>query len=175
MRPCVWRIWVDPGAFLAAIRIIGRRNLSRPGLFGYGNPGRSGRRRRPGRAQRRRKAFDPVQTLESPKSRRSGRSRTPGRFIPIRGRRRADRDDWRIHQGRQAGRATGQALELIDGAALAKLMPDIEMPAELPLGANQAPSCPNCGLLMVARRNRKTGESFWGCTSFPKCKGTKPA
>ena len=35
------------------------------------------------------------------------------------------------------------------------------------------PECPNCGKPMVARNNSKTGKSFWGCTNFPKCRGTR--
>lgn len=34
-------------------------------------------------------------------------------------------------------------------------------------------SCPECGGGMLKRANRKTGEPFWGCEKFPKCKGTR--
>jgi endonuclease YncB( thermonuclease family)/predicted RNA-binding Zn-ribbon protein involved in translation (DUF1610 family) len=34
-------------------------------------------------------------------------------------------------------------------------------------------SCPNCGAEMVTRSNRKTGAIFWGCSGFPKCKGSR--
>jgi ATP-dependent DNA helicase RecQ len=30
-----------------------------------------------------------------------------------------------------------------------------------------------CGSAMVVRTNRKTGNRFWGCSTFPKCKATK--
>lgn len=36
-------------------------------------------------------------------------------------------------------------------------------------------SCPKCGSLMLLRESRKgvnIGEKFWGCTNFPKCRGT---
>ncbi|MDX8355308.1 nuclease-related domain-containing protein [Cognatiyoonia sp. IB215182] len=33
--------------------------------------------------------------------------------------------------------------------------------------------CPKCGGEMVQRANRKTGDTFWGCTKFPKCRGTR--
>lgn len=36
------------------------------------------------------------------------------------------------------------------------------------------PTCPKCGGPMVLRRNRTTGEPFWGCKQFPKCRGTLP-
>jgi ATP-dependent DNA helicase RecQ len=37
------------------------------------------------------------------------------------------------------------------------------------------PQCPNCGSEMVlrtARRGPNAGNEFWGCSSYPKCKGT---
>lgn len=39
---------------------------------------------------------------------------------------------------------------------------------------NQLPRCPNCGSEMVlrtARSGSSQGEKFWGCSSFPKCRG----
>jgi hypothetical protein len=33
--------------------------------------------------------------------------------------------------------------------------------------------CPKCGSEMAKRANRKTGETFWGCVNFPKCRGTR--
>lgn len=33
--------------------------------------------------------------------------------------------------------------------------------------------CPKCGGEMIKRANRKTGDSFWGCAKFPKCRGTR--
>ena len=39
------------------------------------------------------------------------------------------------------------------------------------------PECPECGRAMVnrtARRGPNNGRDFWGCTSYPKCKGTRP-
>ena len=40
------------------------------------------------------------------------------------------------------------------------------------------PSCPQCGSPMVlrtARKGAKAGDSFWGCSKFPDCRGTRPA
>lgn len=34
--------------------------------------------------------------------------------------------------------------------------------------------CVRCGAPMVERVNGKTGEIFWGCSEFPKCKNTAP-
>jgi len=44
--------------------------------------------------------------------------------------------------------------------------------------AETFPSCPQCGSPMtrrIARKGAHTGDSFWGCTTFPKCRGTRPA
>lgn len=37
------------------------------------------------------------------------------------------------------------------------------------------PSCPKCGTRMNKRTKRKTGDTFWGCANFPKCRGTRKA
>lgn len=34
------------------------------------------------------------------------------------------------------------------------------------------PKCVHCNLPMVTRHNRHTGEPFWGCPKYPKCKFT---
>ena len=34
-------------------------------------------------------------------------------------------------------------------------------------------TCPDCGWAMVKRRNRRTGEAFFGCSRFPACRGTR--
>lgn len=39
---------------------------------------------------------------------------------------------------------------------------DSSVPAE--------PICPRCHSLLVSRKNRKTGEAFMGCSSYPKCR-----
>ena len=41
---------------------------------------------------------------------------------------------------------------------------------------SRAPSCPECGSPMQQRKARKwpnTGQSFWGCTRYPACRGTR--
>jgi four helix bundle suffix protein len=40
------------------------------------------------------------------------------------------------------------------------------------------PTCPTCGQpmrLRTARRGPHTGQQFWGCSTYPDCKGTRPA
>ena len=34
------------------------------------------------------------------------------------------------------------------------------------------PECPECGEDMVIRKNRKTGQQFYGCLLYPQCDGT---
>ena len=34
------------------------------------------------------------------------------------------------------------------------------------------PTCPSCGIKMTARDSKRGG--FWGCVSYPKCRGTLP-
>lgn len=34
------------------------------------------------------------------------------------------------------------------------------------------PSCASCGTKMVERTSDKTGDAFWGCSNFPRCKNT---
>ena len=45
--------------------------------------------------------------------------------------------------------------------------------------AQEAPLCPKCGKVMVVRIGRRKGphlgERFWGCPSFPRCRGVREA
>jgi ssDNA-binding Zn-finger/Zn-ribbon topoisomerase 1 len=34
--------------------------------------------------------------------------------------------------------------------------------------------CTQCGGKLVRRKNRATGETFLGCSNYPKCKFTQP-
>lgn len=38
--------------------------------------------------------------------------------------------------------------------------------------ASAIPACPACSSPMVKRTNRRTKESFWGCSSYPVCRST---
>jgi restriction system protein len=40
------------------------------------------------------------------------------------------------------------------------------------------PQCPKCGsdmVLRTARKGKNSGSEFWGCTSFPRCRGVVPS
>lgn len=46
------------------------------------------------------------------------------------------------------------------------------------VNASDSPGCPLCSSNMVlrdAKRGANTGKSFWGCTQYPRCKGTRVA
>jgi restriction system protein len=74
--------------------------------------------------------------------------------------------------------AEGREIELIDGNQLTALMrKSSSVPAMVrELSSTAAiPTCPKCGSAMVRRTARKgahAGNSFWGCSTFPKCRGT---
>ncbi len=44
------------------------------------------------------------------------------------------------------------------------------------VGGLGSPVCPRCGMAMVertAKRGNAAGQKFWGCSSYPKCSGTR--
>jgi len=42
-----------------------------------------------------------------------------------------------------------------------------------PKPAQPETECPLCSSPMRLRTNRRTGERFWGCSTYPRCRGTK--
>jgi restriction system protein len=80
--------------------------------------------------------------------------------------------------------ATGKRLELIDGKQLGAMIAAIKSgtsatTADTPLAVEPAsvPSCPACGSPMVVRtahRGPRSGERFFGCSTYPKCHGVLP-
>jgi restriction system protein len=79
-------------------------------------------------------------------------------------------------------------VSLIDGVALAELIASTRRPQSAasvtqrieptlePTTDAAAPSCPVCASRMVqriAKRGAHEGKAFWGCTSYPECKGTR--
>lgn len=87
--------------------------------------------------------------------------------------------------------AKGQPIELIDGRRLEAMVREISVVgASAPGGGARrdptidgaavatsvaAGSCPKCGATMVRRTPRAGGAAFFGCSTFPKCRGTRPA
>jgi restriction system protein len=76
--------------------------------------------------------------------------------------------------------AEGKPIELITGAALLELIrgaqtATAEPPpqAPMPTPAEGSPRCPKCGKAMAQRTNRRTNDRFWGCSTYPSCRGTR--
>lgn len=84
--------------------------------------------------------------------------------------------------------AEGKPIELIDGAQLAEMLrrfqtslrESVESPTIRPAPVNveipTRPNCPKCGSQMVLRRAKtgvNAGREFWGCSTFPKCRGIR--
>lgn len=90
--------------------------------------------------------------------------------------------------------AQGKPIELIHGDALLALIRDVQNtsfsrttpisplapatadPTTKPIAVSAAlPDCPSCGAPMIKRTNRLSGDTFWGCPKYPRCRGTRPA
>lgn len=78
--------------------------------------------------------------------------------------------------------AAGKPIELLAGQELLALVRAVQKAAtSIPVSESRsntyqesmtAPDCPRCAAEMLCRINRKSGKPFWGCSNFPKCKGT---
>ena len=72
--------------------------------------------------------------------------------------------------------ARGERKSSADGAHPPTLDPGSKSGVTTATG--EVPACPQCGSPMVLRTARKgaqAGSSFWGCSTLPKCRGTRPA
>lgn len=82
--------------------------------------------------------------------------------------------------------AEGRNVQLLDGAFLARMIRTETPPAPTLPGRGTVsspeinrtvPHCPVCGVQMVqrvAQRGVTIGQRFWGCSGYPKCRGTLP-
>ena len=85
--------------------------------------------------------------------------------------------------------ASGRNVKLIDGPLLHGLIKQATasrgvgaktagmQQAPFPAKPVSTPSCPVCTKPMVrrtAKRGGNTGSTFWGCSSYPACRGTRP-
>lgn len=66
-----------------------------------------------------------------------------------------------------------KAIELWDIDRLAQIAAPAKGPAAVPVTV--APNCERCGAPMQVRRNRSTGDIFYGCSTYPRCRYTRPA
>ncbi len=80
--------------------------------------------------------------------------------------------------------ARDNRVRLIDGTELAKMIEaskgvsNRKAPLARPAVKESSLNCPACGgtmLKRVAKRGANSGQAFWGCSAFPKCRGTRPA
>ncbi len=79
--------------------------------------------------------------------------------------------------------ARGLNVELLDGRQLRQIIDNARKPTTATAVKHQnfpneaTPLCPSCGAEMkkrVARHGTNAGKEFWGCSDYPKCKGTMP-
>jgi restriction system protein len=87
--------------------------------------------------------------------------------------------------------AQSKPIELIHGDALLNLIrvaqtaetktplnaaKSASFASRLPVEETAAPPvCPKCGSAMIQRENRRSKQRFWGCISYPSCRGTRIA
>jgi restriction system protein len=77
--------------------------------------------------------------------------------------------------------AKDKPIELVDSNALLRLVRDVQTTNRITTSSDEpdhlTPNCPRCNTPMgmrEARRSAYAGQKFWGCPSFPKCRGTRP-
>jgi restriction system protein len=78
--------------------------------------------------------------------------------------------------------ANGKPIQLIDGSALLMIIRSVQ-PAPIahhsspiPGNADAVPGCPKCARPMLKRTARSgpnAGREFWGCPTYPQCRGTR--
>lgn len=78
--------------------------------------------------------------------------------------------------------AEGQNIQLIEGEQLLAMIQGAKAAAAKPAASAtpapktaSSPACPRCGSPMVrrvAKQGANAGQPFWGCTAYPKCRGT---
>lgn len=76
---------------------------------------------------------------------------------------------------------SGKNISLVDGDELdrmldnARMQPVIDTLPQPQINQPVSPVCPRCSSIMVKRAVKKgprAGRQFWGCATFPKCRGT---
>lgn len=74
--------------------------------------------------------------------------------------------------------ARGKSIALIDGDDLLRkllALPEEDQVHILKLSTSgdfTTPTCPSCGIKMIRRTAQPTGQAFWGCPQFPRCRTT---
>ena len=77
--------------------------------------------------------------------------------------------------------AKGKPIELVDSNALLRLVRGVQKLPRIAVASDEpdhlTPACPKCGTIMLmreVRRGANAGQKFWGCPSYPQCRGTRP-
>ncbi|MGE0333151.1 MAG: restriction endonuclease [Ramlibacter sp.] len=75
--------------------------------------------------------------------------------------------------------AAGRNIALINGERLQRMIQQAKSAPTMPMAATEAnPVCPKCQSAMIQRTARKgtdAGKTFWGCSIYPRCNGTRAA
>ena len=85
-----------------------------------------------------------------------------------------------IQKARQAqGQSASAQREAPSTAGISKLQASVSAPEpSVAAKATSQPECPRCGATMAlrtARQGANAGNAFWGCSTYPKCRGTVAA
>ena len=73
--------------------------------------------------------------------------------------------------------AKANGIELVDGSQLMRLIAEVQRNPKVVASVEKSNLCPICGAEMVLRTARKganAGNKFWGCSTYPGCRGTRP-
>jgi restriction system protein len=84
--------------------------------------------------------------------------------------------------------AEGMNIDLIDGSELIAMIKQAQRQPQATTAMRQStlqctpaapvtPDCPKCGNVMIkriAKKGANTGNTFWGCTNYPQCRGITP-
>jgi restriction system protein len=69
----------------------------------------------------------------------------------------------------------GKPIVLMGGYQLLKLISEVQKSANISATVGRNVICPKCGRAMILRTAKKgnyAGKKFWGCSEFPRCRGT---
>jgi len=73
--------------------------------------------------------------------------------------------------------ASGKPLTLIGGSELSQLVGGLQKTQLIKpkISQTECPACHSSMVLRTARKGKNNGRSFWGCSRFPKCRGSREA
>lgn len=84
-----------------------------------------------------------------------------------------------IQRARQAqGQSKSSRSEALNTARISEAPAQVAAFEPAAAGEASQPECPRCGAAMAlrtARQGAKAGNGFWGCSTYPRCRGTRAA